>query len=321
MVGSFTQGYVGECADEVHLARELEKLGHKVNKVPRDIWKAHCEGETNKDWDKYLKNLKADINIICKWHHFVDGKYCRLLREKSNAPVFYWTWDYMQWPQAPEWHRRMAEGADLHLTNEGGLEEVQTMNQWDIKHYYFPFDVSDGEFDKLHWSQKAFDVVFFGTYLQQGDRIEWLREINKQHPIDIFSWNFDKWKEEGFSARPAVYGDAFAEIVARSKICLQFSVNDHCWGYWSNRVGKILTTGGFLLARYTPGMELFLRDGAEYFSSPGEAIAKIDFYLKNDEKREKIARRGYKIGRDRFTSKARIKELDILIDRFLKGGI
>jgi spore maturation protein CgeB len=118
-----------------------------------------------------------------------------------------------------------------------------------------------------------------------------------------------------------VYGDAFAQTVGQSAICLQFSVYDHCWGYWSNRTGKILTLGGFLLARYTPGMELFLRDGAAYFSSVDEAVEKIDYYLEHDKERHKIAKRGHEIGRDRFTSHARIEELGILIDRFLKGGL
>src|SRR3990167_2342363 len=151
--------------------------------------------------------------------------------------------------------------------------------------------------------------------------MEWLKEINKAFPVKIFSWNHEEWIKEGFAdVEPAVYGEDFALKVAESKIILGFNVNDHCWGYWSNRTGKVLTVGGFLLYRYVFGMELFLRDGCDYFSSPQEAIEKIDYYLKFPEKREEVAQRGYEIGRDRFTSKARVKELMILIDRFRKGA-
>ena len=79
--------------------------------------------------------------------------------------------------------------------------------------------------------------------------------------------------------------------------------------------------GGFLLYRWVPGMELFLRDGAEYFSSVDEAIVKIHYYLDHEEEGKLIADRGYQIGRDRFTSGARIKELMILIDRYLKINV
>ena len=66
-------------------------------------------------------------------------------------------------------------------------------------------------------------------------------------------------------------------------------------------------------------MELFLRDGVAYFSSPDEAIQKIAYYLQHSDERQAIADRGYEIGRDRFTSAARVKELMIFIDRYLKG--
>jgi spore maturation protein CgeB len=177
-------------------------------------------------------------------------------------------------------------------------------------------DVSDKNFDRVILPKK-YDVTFFGSCVGQGDRIAWLKEINKQVPIQVFGWNNEGWLREEINAEPPVYGQAFVQKVAESKIILGFNVNDHTWGYWSNRVGKILTLGGFLLYRYVPGMELFLRDGVEYFSSPNEAVEKIKYYLEHEDEREKIAQRGYEIGRDRFTSESRVKELCILIDRFI----
>ncbi len=187
------------------------------------------------------------------------------------------------------------------------------------KLYYFPFDVSSKEFDRVVETESV-DVAFFGSHFGKGDRVEWIKKINEKYPVQTWSWQPEKWKADGIAAHPAVYGKDFAEQVAKCKIILGFNVNDHCWGYWSNRVGKVLTVGGFLLQRYVIGMELFIRDGAAYFSSPEEAIEKIGYYLDNQAERREIAERGYQIGRDRFTSAARIKELMIYIDRYLKGG-
>lgn len=317
-IGNYQGSYTNELADETHLCDEIEALGHIVHRIPRDIWKAHCEGHKNPDW-KCLEDLKADLSIFCKWPHFIDGSYIGKMKEESGAKCWYWTWDYMQWSNVPMWHIQMAQTADLHLTNEGG--DLEKMKKYAIKPYYFPFDASSKEFDKITVPNKVYDVSFFGSHFQAGNRLEWLKIINKKFPVNIWAFNWEAWQKEGFRAYPAVWGNDFALKVAESKIILGFNVNDHCWGYWSNRVGKVLTVGGFLLQRYVPGMELFLRDGAEYFSSPDEAIAKIDYYLKNDEEREKTASRGYEIGREKFTSKARVKELMILADRFLKGGL
>ena len=315
-VGNFQTGYVGEVADQVHLAREMEGLGHTVRRVPQDIWKSYCEGAININWASQLP-IKADINLITKWHHFNDGSFIDRLRIVSEAPVFYWVWDAMR---GEEWHLNMVFASDLYLGNDvrSSMYPIEAKD----KLYYFPFDVADGN---LPWmttpeEEKKYDVVFFGSCLEQGDRIEYLTAINKTTPVKIFAWNYKDWINLGFDAEPACYGFDFVQAVGDSRIILGFSVEPNCWGYWSNRVGKALSLQGFLLYQYAPGMELFLRDGCEYFSSIDEAREKIDHYLIAVEERNRIAKRGREIGRDRFTSEARVKDLMILIERYLKKG-
>lgn len=312
-VGNFQKGYVGEEADQVHLAREMEDLGDTVRRIPQDEWREHVLD--GKDYPNVPKDLKADINIITKWHHFDDGSFIHTLRTRSGAPVFYFVWDYMWDMGFPQWHIDMIKAADLYLGNDVRCGFYTQKNC-----YYFPFDVADGDLPRFQNKEKLYDVVFFGSHLAQGNRIDWLTEINQTHKVKIFSWNYQEWLDKGFDAEPAVYGVAFMEKVAQSKIVLGFSVSPHTWGYWSNRVGKVLLAGGFLLYQYAPGMELFIRDGAEYFSSIEEAVDKIAYYLKEERERERIVDRGLEIARDKFTSKARVAELMILIERYLKKG-
>jgi hypothetical protein len=317
-VGNFQQGYTGERSDEGHLAYEIEALGHVVRKLPRDEWREYVISK--KQFPNIPNDLKADINIIAKWDGFYDGSFAHTLRLKSGAPVFYWVWDMMQ---GEPWHMEMVKAVDLYLGNDvysGQYDKLKfEVPDWKDNLYYFPFDVSSKEFNRVY-ADKVRDVAFFGSWVNQGDRQEWLKEINKEIPVTIFSWNYKDWPPEFKDTHEAVYGDKFALEVARTRICLGFSVEPNCWGYWSNRVGKTLTVGGFLLQQYAPGMELFLRDGVDYFSSPGEAKDKIRYYLVHDYLREEIAKRGYRMGRDRFTSEARIKDLMILAERFIKKG-
>lgn len=315
-IGNFSSNIVGEEGDSVHLCRELESLGHTVQRVPQDIWKAWCDGERNPDWEPKLP-IKSDINIITKWHHFIDGSYIVKLRDMSGAPVFYWVWDYMDDMGIPVWHLDMVRAADLYLTNEYGINGKYKYYGSKLKPYYFPFDVCDGNLPVYRSLQKPYDVAFFGSCIGQGHRIEWLEKINKVIPITCFSWNHQEWTNRRFTAYPAVYGEIFNKTVSHCKVILGFSVNPDCWGYWSNRVGKIITAGGFMLYEYAPGMELMVGDAMEYFSSPEEAIEKIKYWLSHEDER---------IGREmknrdiacRFTSKERVKQLMILADRFIK---
>ncbi len=309
-VGNFQIGYVGEVADATHLARELEVLGHTVRKIPQDEWREHVL--SGMPFPNVPSELKADINIILKWHHFGEG-FIKQLKQESQAPVLYWCWDYMQ---NEDWHLKMIEECDLYSGNDvfSGLYPDNLKD----KLYYFPFDIADGKLPRFQIPEKKYDVVFFGSWIGQGDRQSWLTALSTYIPIKVFSWNWQDWPL-GFNASPAVYGEEFNRTIAESKIILGFSVNPNTWGYWSNRVGKTLLAGGFLLYQYAPGMELFLRDGVEYFSTIEELKEKIDYYLMADTERERIAKIGRMIGLERFTSKARVKDLDILIDRFLKG--
>lgn len=307
-IGNFANGYVGEVADETHLARELEKHGHSVLRVPRDQWKAFVDGETpNEDW---VLPKRADINIVAKWDYFDDAKYLKTLKVFSQAPVFYWVWDYMFNPILPSWHVKMVQNADLYLSGELGMfEEYKKVGG---RPYYFQFDVCDAEIEK-NLLFKEYDVVFTGSHLGQGDRIEFLKEINEEIPIKIFSWNYKDWINLGFNASPAVYGKAYNEVIAKSKVVLGMSVEPHCWGYWSNRVGKVITAGGRLLQQYAPGMELFLPKGVEYFSTPREAIEKISQML-ND-------RNWYQYTfeeEERFSSREKVRQLMVLAERFIK---
>jgi hypothetical protein len=307
LIANFQTGYVGEVGDANHLAREMEALGHTVKRVPQDIWREYVRGSMDESWKDRLP-IKANISIICKWHQFDAIDISAL---KPFAPVFYWVWDYMQYEP---WHLNMVRTADLYLGNDVRSGEYDGAKNC----YYFPFDVADGEIPQIK-NPKIYDVAFFGSWIDQGNRQKWLTEINKTNPITVFSWNYQDWPKE-FDARPAVYGEAFNREVSQSKIVLGFSVEANCWGYWSNRVGKTLLAGGFLLQQYAPGMELFLRDGVEYFSNIEEAREKIDHYLIAESERQAVVDRGLDLAHERFSSKERVKDLMILIERYLKKG-
>lgn len=307
-VGLFNQpGYVGEISDETHLARELNNLGHTVNLVQRDEWKAHVDGDRNDSW-----NLpkKADINLIAKWHHFNDGGYIRNLAELSGAPVFYWVWDFMPDPEIPTWHKEMVKTADLYLSGELGI--FGRYREIGGRPYYFQMDVCDGEINNDFDEVKINDVIFTGSCIDQGHRKEWLQIINKEIPVKIWAWNHEEWQKLGFEAYPAVYGEDYNRLIAQSKIVLGFSVEPNCWGYWSNRIGKVIRAGGFLLQEYALGMETQLPlTGVDYFNSPEEAIEKIKYYLENQRLTDRT-------NEQRFTSQDLAKRLTILMERYLK---
>jgi len=315
-VGNTTIGMSGEVADETHIVREMKDQGHDVRFIPRDEWREYVIEKYPENKYKVPTNLKADINIICKWHHFYDGSFVKALKELSGAPVIYWVWDYMPAERTfPDWHLAMAKEADLFLSGEKSMEPDYRANG--IRYYYFSFDSCDGNIKTYSELNKKYGVVFLGGYTEQGDRIKYIQEIDKVSPVTAFAPNYQEWKKIGIRAEPAVWGEDFNRVVAESSIVLGFSGNTNCWGYWSNRVGKVLRAGGFLLHQFTPGMEIFLGKKMEYFSSIEEAKEKVKFYMENPEKREDIVKRAL-VDPDEYTSKRKVEQLMILAERFVR---
>jgi spore maturation protein CgeB len=315
-IGNYQNGYVGEVSDESHIARELERLGHTVRRIPRDEWREYViEGAPKGKYKGVPEDLTADINLIAKWHHFYDGSFIQQIRAGSGgAPVFYWVWDFMYDQGLPEWHIEAAKEADLYLSGEAGI--FWRYQELGVKPYYFQMDVCDGDIPTFANEEKIHDVIFTGSYLGQGHRKDWLPIINKEVPVKVWSWNYEEWEKRGFEAYPAVYGEEYNKLIAQSKLVLGFSVEPNCWGYWSNRVGKVMQAGGCLLQEYAPGMEFFLSNRKiDYFSSPEEAVEKIKKFLENYQNFA-VTINPYD---QQFTSFYKAKQLITLMERYLKG--
>lgn len=313
-IGNFQSGYVGEVADETHIARELESLGHTVRRIPRDEWKEHVD--TGATFPNVPTDLEADFSIICKWHHFEHGGYIHHCRAYSGgSPVFYWVWDHMYDNGMPMWHLEMIEASDLYLGNDVRSEHYP--NYLKPKLYYFNFDVCDGDIPTFDNQEKIYDVVFTGSCIDQGNRKEFIQKINEKIPVKVFAWNPEEWQKLGIDASPAVYGAEYNKVIAQSNIVLGISVEPNCWGYWSNRVGKVLRAGGFLLQEYAPGMETFLLPhSAIWFSTPEEAVELIEMLKGSEHFKNRPVEHPVQ-----FTSAFKVVQLIELAERYiLKKG-
>ena len=126
----------------------------------------------------------------------------------------------------------------------------------------------DEEVDKPVHVDVKYDVSFIGNVY--GDRLSKIRNISA--PVQVIS---------------GVYGKKHAEAVCSTRINLNFCTSDGA----SDRVYKIMASGGFLLSDDWKGREKHFKDGQEIviFKSVEDLNEKIDYYLKNPQQRKDIA--------------------------------
>lgn len=289
-MGNFGMSYGQKC-DEDHIEAGFKHLG-----IPT------VRNEIAEDTDLVLafKSNKFGASHVKEW------------KEKTKAPVWIWTFDNMD---RFKWFYEIAKECDLWLGEELGRKA--RFEQEGLPFYYFPYHAVPSEVFKKKGLPKEYDVVFTGTpYSCQydPDKNKLLLAIQDRFDLHVFGNNESGWRSIGIkNAHPPAFDEKLSDIYAKARIVIAIS-NVQCEGYWSIRTTQALMCGAFTLARFTPQMEKELKDNVSYFQTIDECLGRIDYYLKNDTRRTRIALRGYEYAQRYLTTQQRLKELIILYE-------
>ena len=142
-------------------------------------------------------------------------------------------------------------------------------------------------------------------------RIDLLQRINETFVLKAWGAN---WKEFGLPCpKQRIYPKEYAKICYSTPIILGCDYRHDMEGNFSNRTWITLGCGGFLLTNYSPGLEhVFVKgDHLEWYHSQQECLDLIDYYLKHDQDRRRIAQAGYDFAH-------RHRTYDVVIDEIIR---
>ncbi len=197
---------------------------------------------------------------------------------------------------------------DAHFTNKSHqIEDLKKMGGRKVffvsaspdLDFYYPEKISEEEKKKL-----GADLVFIGNCYEKY-RAEFLERVCRYgYNIKIYGSLWDRLsscrclrKSGSLMLRPAE-GDDYRRVMNSSKIAIallsKMNRDQH-----TRRTFEIPACGTFMLHERTPEAVSFFKEGeeAEFFSSFDELIKKIDYYLKHEKERGKIAVAGLKKAR------------------------
>ncbi len=164
---------------------------------------------------------------------------------------------------------------------------------------------------------KQYDLTFIGGIGgYHKTREKYLKALIKKTPIKIWGYgyrsknwfkDFIKQIKNGFIYNKVYQGEAWGmdmlKILSQSKITFN-SHGDIAKGYAVNmRMFEATGTGALLITELTDDIHHFFEPGKEIvcYTSIDDAIEKIQYYLKNEKKREKIALAGQKRTLNNYT--------------------
>ena len=133
------------------------------------------------------------------------------------------------------------------------------------------------------YREEKYDITFAGTIGPHRERFLQNLQEKISSRINIVT------------GTSQVFGEDFANLVAASKIMLA-PFSPIKLNYWSNRVYMICGYRGFLLHPFIPELSKQYENGREvvFYTSLGDAAAKINHYLEHDEQRDLVAEAGWK---------------------------
>lgn len=283
--GNFSVDY----CSEVHYSKTLKKMGHEVIELQ----------ETTITTDEVLEQaLKSDLFVWVHSHGFINQGYLNMgqvLEElkKNNIPTVAYHLDlYMPLDRWKEYENSPYMKVEHFFTVDKLMAEWFNENT-NVKGHYLQAGVFEQECH-MAMMPKEIDVIFVGS---KGYHKEW---PYRPKLIDWLKENYRVFRHIGGDGDTGtIRGLELNRFYGYSKVAIgdTLCVNYNYPYYWSDRVYETLGRGGFLIHPYIQGMEEHFEDGVHLvfyeYGDFKQLKYLIDYYIENDEEREKIRKAGY----------------------------
>lgn len=283
------------CGDQV-FSKGLEANGY-------DVYSVDYRASENINID--LLELEDDFDIIWlgKCERVSEHTVYKLRNKYPNAKIIKWAADVRDEPSAHDIsHLHFCDfffgtfGGDylkkhrLHMPSHAKAMSMITFTDSD---FYNKSNKNEKYFSEILWTGRR----GFGDNPLRNDVIDFL--LNTNYNKKIFGIENTEWVQ-----------DDYIKYISNTLIGVGINSFNRP-KYTSDRLGNYMSCGIFYLPHYFEGInEVFERGlNLDWFEDVNELEEKINFYLKNNKKREEIAKKGQEFILTYFDYKPLVKNL------------
>lgn len=259
-----------------------------------------------------IKKIHPDV-VYCQDLSFINPfflknfkKYCRLLVGQIASPL-------------PP--KNYYQQFDLILTSFPHY--VSKFKKQGINSEYFKIGFEETLLSEIKTHQKKYDVIFIGGFEKVHlNSIALLEAVAQKFDLKIWGYGMQNVPIDSILHK-CYQGEAWGlemyKIIAESKIC----INRHSSAaerYANNmRLYEVTGMGTLLITDYKDNLNDLFKINEEIvaYHNQKELLDKINFYLTDDQEREKIAKNGRLRTLHDHTYKIRMKELKKILNNYL----
>ncbi|MBW1784709.1 MAG: hypothetical protein JRL30_28685, partial [Deltaproteobacteria bacterium] len=243
-----------EVPDEKLIADELEKKGHEIIRID------------HKDFEKLVVPTDGiDLIFLAKNKSHTNEKL-KKLKEAFKAPLVFWMADHFDFAgknqKQESWHMGMWDLCDLVLVRQKEL--LEPLDKHGVKHAYDCLDTAPDTYRPIYDSRAAWrnpqrrfpdpvPVGFVGNWIHEpsfrNHYVKVLADIFKKEfcltTITMMEYKDRVGVDDSQIFHP-MYGEDFSKLIGMTQINLSIE-NFTTQGFWSNRIARILRSGGFCM--------------------------------------------------------------------------
>lgn len=281
---------------EAGLYRAMQRAGHQVWLIDDRKLRQLVGSKAGSQWIKLRTRLiKPDRVLVFKPH---DVTVPVMDEIAQRFPTNMWYRD-LTVPPDPELARRARHIETVFLTAGGQAPEWEALG---VRRALWLPDGADRDLDQPAEFDPSFacDVAFIGRAVSPGEdlyRPEFLMRLAERFRVRVWGQLWEPWAKELNWDGSKVYGRDFARVCASAKVVID--IKPRMWRpslgvYASNRLVRQLACGGFSLTRGTAENKELFREGEHcaWYDSEAEAFDKIDYYLRHEQDRQRVAATG-----------------------------
>lgn len=188
-----------------------------------------------------------------------------------------------------------------------------------IKSFYLPYAFESTILGRINKQKRNYNCVYIGSLSRDVDKVTFLEKVAQKANVDFWGYAqppLDKSSPIMQRYKGQAWGIDMFKIFAQSKIVINRhteKIGKHYESKYANnmRLYEATGMGAMLITDFKENLgELFkIGKEVETYNSLEELVEKINYYLKHDEEREKIARAGQERTLKDHTYEQRAKKL------------
>ncbi len=250
----------------------------------------------NKKLIEGCEKFRPDLLMIGHCDAIENNTLIQIREKLPTIRIAYRNFDALYLPKTIHRIKHRRDYVDhIFLSIAGEQIEKFTTNKTKVSYIPNPVDRAIEIHDNSRKKRFARDLLFCGNGKEKDSRIVLVKQLKN----DLKNIHFETY---GAVGKPAVWGAAYDDVLAGTKMALNLNRQEGEYLSSSTRLAQLMGNGILTFINKKNGLQKFLAGRAVFFKDYDDLVTKIVDYQNDDAMRREVAAKGRVFYHENFSS-------------------